>query len=96
MNDPAIVFSKTRAENVDDGFEDMTDDEDKGGRFELEDAYDKRRKSPDSNYEKRRSFTKNLLQGKSGMSMIVDYTYDEQVSDSRCQFTNVLRAALHL
>ncbi len=59
----------------------MADDEDEGGRFELEDVHNKRRHNPDSNYEKRRSFTMNLLQGKSGMSTVIDYSYDEQVSD---------------
>ena len=38
-------------------------------------------------YEQRRTFVLNMVQGKSGNSTLIDYTYDEEVRDHYCIFS---------
>ncbi len=64
-----LFFSATR-ENIDDGFEDMLDEED------LEVKPDEYHNLA---YAQRKTFVLNMVQGKSGNSTLIDYSFDEEV-----------------
>ena len=67
----------------DQGFEDMGDEEALRVNFVPDSS---RKKNVDSEFERRKSFVLNMLQGKSGTSSVIDFNYDTEVMpDLFCQ-----------
>ena len=63
-----------------------------GERFEFE-PEQRAQAQVDSEYERRRLYVLNMLQGKSGSSAVVDFSYDHQVLNSYLYYSTAMGAS---